>query len=85
MSLVAVSSTADNLPVPASDQAPIVLPSGEPLPGPVPGRPRRGTSTIGTLIGTPAITVSVVVCASPPMIGATSVLVPPMSKVRRSL
>jgi len=49
MSLV-VSRTADNLPVPASDHAPIVLPSGEPLPGPVPGRPRRGTSTIGTLL-----------------------------------
>ena len=42
------------------------------------------TSTMGTLIGTPAITVSVVVCASPPMMGATSVLVPPISKVRRS-
>lgn len=49
MSIVAVSQT-DNLPVPASDQAPIVLPSGEPLPGPVPGRPRPGTSTIGTLL-----------------------------------
>jgi heme/copper-type cytochrome/quinol oxidase subunit 3 len=50
MAMVAVSRTADNLPVPASDQAPIVLPTGEPLPGPVPGRPRRGTSTIGTLL-----------------------------------
>jgi heme/copper-type cytochrome/quinol oxidase subunit 3 len=50
MSLVAVSTSADNLPVPASDQAPLVLPTGEPLPGPVPGRPRRGTSTIGTLL-----------------------------------
>ncbi len=49
MSIVAVSQT-DNLPVPASDEAPIVLPSGEPLPGPVPGRPRPGTSTIGTLL-----------------------------------
>ena len=49
MSIVAVS-TADNLPVPAADQAPLVLPTGEPLPGPVPGRPRRGTSTIGTLL-----------------------------------
>jgi len=49
MSLVAVSSN-DNLPVPASDAAPMVLPTGEPLPGPVPGRPRRGTSTIGTLL-----------------------------------
>jgi cytochrome c oxidase subunit 3 len=28
----------------------MVLPTGEPLPGPVPGRPRRGTSTIGTLL-----------------------------------
>jgi heme/copper-type cytochrome/quinol oxidase subunit 3 len=49
MSLVAVSPN-DNLPVPASDAAPMVLPTGEPLPGPLPGRPRRGTSTIGTLL-----------------------------------
>ena len=49
MSIVAVSPT-DNLPVPSSGQAELVLPSGEPLPGPVPGRPRRGTSTIGTLL-----------------------------------
>lgn len=49
MSLVAVSPN-DNLPVPASDAAPMVLPTGEALPGPVPGRPRRGTSTIGTLL-----------------------------------
>lgn len=49
MSLVAVPAT-DNLPAIASDQAPVVLPTGEPLPGPVPGRPRRGTSTIGTLL-----------------------------------
>jgi cytochrome c oxidase subunit 3 len=28
----------------------MVLPTGEPLPGPVPGRPRRGTSTIGALL-----------------------------------
>jgi heme/copper-type cytochrome/quinol oxidase subunit 3 len=49
MSIVAVSTT-DSLPVPVSDQAPVVLPTGEPLPGPVPGRPRRGTSTIGTLL-----------------------------------
>ena len=49
MSLVAVSQN-DNLPVPASDAAPMVLPTGEALPGPVPGRPRRGTSTIGTLL-----------------------------------
>ncbi len=50
MSLVAVSPTADNLPVPASDQAPLVLPTGEPLPGPIPGKPRPGTTTIGTLL-----------------------------------
>ena len=49
MSIVAVSAT-DNLPVPASGEAPVVLPTGAPLPGPVPGRPRRGTSTIGTLL-----------------------------------
>lgn len=50
MSMVAVSTT-ENLPAPAaSGQAPVVLPTGEPLPGPVPGRPRRGTSTIGTLL-----------------------------------
>ena len=49
MSLVAVSPT-DNLPVPAADQAPLVLPTGEPLPGPVRGKPRRGTTTIGTLL-----------------------------------
>ena len=50
MSIVAVPATADNLPVPASDQAPVVLPTGEPVPGPVPGRPRRGTTTIGTML-----------------------------------
>ena len=50
MSIVAVPPTADNLPVPASDQAPVVLPTGEPEPGPVPGRPRRGTTTIGTML-----------------------------------
>ncbi len=49
MSIVAVSAT-DSLPVPASGDASVVLPTGEPLPGPVPGRPRRGTSTIGTLL-----------------------------------
>ena len=42
------------------------------------------TSTIGSLIGTPATTDSVVVLASPPRTGATSVLVPPMSKVSTS-
>ncbi|HEX2047902.1 MAG TPA: cytochrome c oxidase subunit 3 [Acidimicrobiales bacterium] len=50
MSIVAVPATADNLPVPASDQAPVVLPTGEPAPGPVPGRPRRGSTTIGTML-----------------------------------
>lgn len=50
MSIVAVPAAGENLPVAASSQAPIVLPTGEPLPGPVPGRPRRGTSTIGTLL-----------------------------------
>ena len=50
MSLATVPATADNLPVPASGQAPVILPTGEPLPGPVPGRPRRGTTTIGTLL-----------------------------------
>lgn len=49
MSLVAVTAE-NNLPVPAADTAPVVLPTGEPQPGPVPGRPRRGTSTIGTLL-----------------------------------
>ncbi|MGI8984172.1 MAG: cytochrome c oxidase subunit 3 [Acidimicrobiales bacterium] len=50
MSMVAVPTTAGNLPVPATDATPVVLPTGEALPGPVPGRPRRGTSTIGTLL-----------------------------------
>jgi cytochrome c oxidase subunit 3 len=50
VSIVAVSTSTDNLPVPASGQAPLVLPTGAPLPGPVPGRPRRGTATIGTLL-----------------------------------
>jgi heme/copper-type cytochrome/quinol oxidase subunit 3 len=49
MSLVATSDT-QTLPAVASAQAPMVLPTGEPLPGPVPGRPRRGTSTIGALL-----------------------------------
>lgn len=49
MSIVAVPAT-DSLPVPASGEAPLVLPTGAPLPGPVPGRPRRGTTTIGTLL-----------------------------------
>ncbi len=49
MSIVAVSPT-DNLPVPASGEAALVLPTGEPLAGPIPGKPRRGTSTIGTLL-----------------------------------
>ena len=42
------------------------------------------TSTAGSLIGTPASTDSVVVCTAPPTTAATSVLVPPMSKVSRS-
>ena len=50
MSIVAVPATADSLPVPASGEAPLVLPTGEPLPGPVPGKPRRGTTTIGTML-----------------------------------
>jgi cytochrome c oxidase subunit 3 len=49
MSLVATSAT-ENLPAVASNEAPMVLPTGEALPGPVPGRPRRGTSTIGALL-----------------------------------
>jgi cytochrome c oxidase subunit 3 len=39
----------DALPVPASAAPAIVLPTGEPTPGPA-GRPRRGTTTIGTLL-----------------------------------
>jgi cytochrome c oxidase subunit III len=50
VSIVAVPTTADNLPVPASDEAPVVLPTGDPAPGPVPGRPRRGSTTIGTML-----------------------------------
>jgi cytochrome c oxidase subunit III len=50
MTMVAVPATADNLPVPSAGQAPVVLPTGDPLPGPVPGRPRRGSTTIGTLL-----------------------------------
>lgn len=51
MSIVAVSTESDNLPVASSGAlAPLVLPTGQPLPGPVPGRPRRGTSTIGTVL-----------------------------------
>ena len=49
MAVVAVPATTANLPVPAADAAPIVLPTGEPPPGP-PGRPRRGTATIGALL-----------------------------------
>src|SRR5438270_3833232 len=49
MTVVAVPTTADNLPVASSAAAPIVLPTGAPTPGP-PGRPRRGTGTIGTLL-----------------------------------
>lgn len=50
MSLVAVEPTALSLPAPASGLAPILLPTGTPLPGPVPGRPRRGTATIGVAL-----------------------------------
>jgi heme/copper-type cytochrome/quinol oxidase subunit 3 len=49
MTVVAVPATADNLPVAASTAPPLVLPTGAPAPGP-PGRPRRGTGTIGTLL-----------------------------------
>ena len=50
MAMVAVPATADNLPVvPAAGVAPLILPTGAPAPGP-PGRPRRGTGTIGTLL-----------------------------------
>lgn len=49
MTVVAVPATADNLPVASSATAPIVLPTGAPTPG-RPGRPRRGTGTIGTLL-----------------------------------
>lgn len=48
MAVVAVPVT-DNLPVAAGGQAPIVLPTGAPLPGP-PGKPRRGTATVGMLL-----------------------------------
>jgi heme/copper-type cytochrome/quinol oxidase subunit 3 len=49
MTVVAVPATADNLPVASSSQAPLVLPTGAPAPGPA-GKPRRGTGTIGTLL-----------------------------------
>ena len=49
MAVVVVPATADSLPVVASGQAPLVLPTGDPVAGP-PGRPRRGTGTIGTLL-----------------------------------
>ena len=39
----------DNLPAPASAAPAIVLPTGAPTPGPA-GRPRRGTTTIGTVL-----------------------------------
>src|SRR5207245_2964242 len=42
------------------------------------------TSTMGHLMGTPATTDSVVICRAPATTGATSVLVPPISKVRKS-
>lgn len=49
MAVVAVPATAAELPVPAADLAPIVLPTGAPEPGP-PGRPGRGSATIGALL-----------------------------------
>jgi len=49
VAVVAIPATAANLPAPATDMAPIVLPTGDPAPGP-PGRPRRGTATVGVLI-----------------------------------
>ena len=39
---------------------------------------------MGHLMGTPATTDSVVICRAPATTGATSVLVPPISKVRKS-
>jgi heme/copper-type cytochrome/quinol oxidase subunit 3 len=49
MTVVAVPATADNLPAVSTAAAPLVLPTGAPVAGP-PGRPRRGTGTIGTLL-----------------------------------
>ncbi|HEX3622211.1 MAG TPA: cytochrome c oxidase subunit 3 [Acidimicrobiales bacterium] len=49
MGVVVVPATTDHLPVAATASAPVILPTGAPLPGP-PGRPRRGTGTIGTLL-----------------------------------
>jgi cytochrome c oxidase subunit 3 len=53
MALVTAPATSpgagDTLPVAASTAPAIVLPTGEPTPGPA-GRPRRGTTTIGTLL-----------------------------------
>jgi len=49
VTVVAIPATAADLPVPAADLAPIVLPTGDPAPGP-PGRPRRGTATVGALV-----------------------------------
>ncbi|HEX2046556.1 MAG TPA: hypothetical protein VHF27_02250, partial [Acidimicrobiales bacterium] len=64
MSLVAVPATSDNLPVPASDEAPVVLPTGDPAPGRVAGRPRRGSSTIGTMLFVTAdVMVLAAICA----------------------
>ncbi len=50
MGVVAVPATSEHLPVVSSTTAaPLVLPTGAPAPG-RPGRPRRGTGTIGTLL-----------------------------------
>jgi len=53
MTLVAAPATSGNLPIPAADAAPIVLPTGDPAPGP-PGKPRRGTATIGAILAVTA-------------------------------
>jgi len=50
MTAVAVPASTADLAVSAADMAPIVLPTGAPMPGPVPGRPRRGTATVGALL-----------------------------------
>lgn len=50
MTAVAVPASTADLAVSGADMAPIVLPTGAPTPGPVPGRPRRGTATVGALL-----------------------------------
>lgn len=49
MAMVTASRAAENLPVPASSAPAVFLPTGSPTPGPA-GRPRRGSTTIGTLL-----------------------------------